>query len=222
MTDDLRKRLAKAQASEHAALAELDKAQEALQRGQSVLAAQEREMSAFSDLDGAVAKHRASEIRAGASASAALPGALSKRIAARAALAADIESYRTAVEELAADCKREEAKVSSEREAGAEIVRDILVAEGEALASRIIALETEAFGLRQCLQALGRTYLDVGGSFAQVPFSRKMLESAARPYTRFVFDNEHEPHMQAWAGYRDRLAVDASATLDTAVAKVAA
>ena len=220
--DDLRKRLAQAQASERAALVELDKAQEALQRGQSVLAAQEREMSAFSDLDGAVAKHRAASIRAGASAAVALPDILSKRLAARTALAAEIESYRAAVNELAADCKREEAKVSDQREAGAEIVRTILVAEGEALASRIVELETEAFGLRQRLQALGRTYVTVGSNFTQVHFTGKMIEASAKPFTRYVFDSEPQHHVKAWSDYRDRLLTDASATLDPTKSKVAA
>lgn len=220
--DDLRKRLAKARASERAALAELDKAQEALQRGQSVLAAQEREMSAFSDLDGAVAKHRAASIRAGASAAVALPDALSKRLAARAALAAEIESYRAAVNELAADCKNEEAKVADQRDAGAEIVRAILVAEGEALASRIVELETQAFDLRQSLKGLGYTYVTVGSSFAHVPFSDRMRSAGSRPFTRFVLDEEIKNQAQAWADYRDRLAIDPSATLDAAAAKVAA
>lgn len=220
--DDLRKRLSEAQAFERAALAELDKAQEALQRGQSVLAAQEREMSAFSDLDGAVAKHRAASIRAGASAAVALPDALSKRLAARTALAAEIESYRAAVNELAADCKREEANVSDQRQAGADLVRLILMAEGEALASRIVVLETEAFNLRQSLKALGSTYVTVGSSFTQVPFSERMRSAGSRPFVRHVFDEEIQNQAQAWADYRDRLAADASATLNAAAAKIAA
>lgn len=220
--DDLRKRLAKTQASERDALAELDRAQEALERGQTVLAAQEREMSAFSDLDGAVAKHRAASIRAGASAAVALPDALSKRLAARAALAAEIESYRAAVNELAADCKNEEAKVADERDAGAEIVRAILIAEGEALASRIVELETQAFDLRIRLEGLGRTYVNVKAAFGLVPFSAAMFAAATRPFTRCVFDSERKARADVWANYRDRLAADASATLDAAAAKVAA
>lgn len=216
MTAALRKQIGEAHDAEMAARADVEKAQEAMQRGQFILARMEREMAAFSDLDGAVARHRAAAIRAG-SVIPPLPGDLSERLVARAKLADEIAGYQAAFDELAGDCRREETRVAQARGAKTTAVLSILSEDGAAMARELIELEKRAFEIRLRIEALGKVWAPAAdGAMALVPMTDDTRAAIMSRYDRHVFPVEYDRASQVWIDYRDRLMADATATLDTA------
>ncbi len=217
MTVALRQQLVEANDAAALVAADLAAAQEALGRGQTILAGLEREMSAYSDLDGEVARHRAASIRAGASATSALPDNLAQRLAARAALAAEIDSYRVAVGELADDCKREEERVVLANAARSAIAVSIMSEEGGVLARELMVIEKRAVDIRLQLDALGRTWApNADGTMAPVSLAADTLLAIRSNPGRDVPPIDRERAAQIWDGYRVRLMADPFAPLDPA------
>lgn len=213
MSAELRNQLQIAQDGIAAAAAEKAATQDALARGQTLLAGLEREMSAFSDLDGSVARHRAAAIRGGANASEPLPATLTARLEARGRLQSEIDSYRVAVGELADDCKRAAEGEAHHRAKAGELVRQIIGAEADALAEVLLDLELQAFAVRLRLVGLSHLTFPTPSGMLFASMARNTIDAIGRRYDRAVTDGERQAATGEWAIYRERLMADAAAGL---------
>jgi hypothetical protein len=195
-----------------------DKAAQAVERAEALIAEIESDLRGYADLDAKIAEERAEQIKASLEYGLALTMAVSPELSALAAKRIDAENHKAAAEQALAKLRGDLALADNEFVAAAHAVEDQAIAVAafsiKPLVDKLRDVESQAYELRRLCVGYGavRTrdskFLPIDGD------SVTLLRSP--PSGAGLLRSTGLDAVTTWRGYLDRLSADAYAQLDHA------